>query len=57
MFRGQIVDVGGETYTVQLVGPGEKLDAFLKAIGKTAIIEVARSGVSGMGRGERVLTL
>ena len=57
VFRGQIVDVGGETYTVQLVGPGEKLDAFLKAIGKTAIIEVARSGVSGMGRGERVLTL
>ncbi|OUX39185.1 MAG: acetolactate synthase small subunit [Proteobacteria bacterium TMED261] len=57
VFRGQIVDVSGETYTVQLVGPGEKLDAFLKAIGKIAIIEVARSGVSGMGRGERVLTL
>jgi acetolactate synthase-1/3 small subunit len=57
VFRGQIVDVSGETYTVQLVGPGEKLDAFLKAIDKTAIIEVARSGVLGMGRGERVLTL
>jgi len=56
VFRGQIVDVSGETYTVQLVGPGEKLDAFLRAIGKSAIIEVARSGVSGMGRGERVLT-
>ena len=57
VFRGQIVDVSGETYTVQLVGPGEKLDAFLKAIDKTAIIEVARSGVLGMGRGERLLTL
>ena len=56
VFRGQIVDVSGETYTVQLVGPGEKLDAFVRAIGKSAIIEVARSGVSGMGRGERVLT-
>ena len=56
VFRGQIVDVSGETYTVQLVGPREKLDAFVRAIGKTAIIEVARSGVSGMGRGERVLT-
>ena len=55
VFRGQIVDVSGETYTVQLVGPGEKLDAFVRAIGKSAIIEVARSGVSGMGRGERVL--
>ena len=57
VFRGQIVDVSGETYTVQLVGPGEKLEAFLKAIDKTAIIEVARSGVLGMGRGERLLTL
>ena len=56
VFRGQIVDVSGETYTVQLVGPGEKLDAFVRAIGESAIIEVARSGVSGMGRGERVLT-
>ena len=56
VFRGQIVDVSGETYTVQLVGPGEKLDAFVRAIGKSVIIEVARSGVSGMGRGERVLT-
>ena len=56
VFRGQIVDVSGETYTVQLVGPGEKLVAFVRAIGKSAIIEVARSGVSGMGRGERVLT-
>ena len=56
VFRGQIVDVSGETYTVQLVGPGEKLDAFVRAIGKSAIIEVARSGVAGMGRGERVLT-
>lgn len=56
VFRGQIVDVSGETYTVQLVGPGEKLDAFVRAIGESFIIEVARSGVSGMGRGERVLT-
>ncbi len=56
VFRGQIVDVSGETYTVQLVGPGEKLDAFVRAIGEASIIEVARSGVSGMGRGERVLT-
>ena len=56
VFRGQIVDVSGETYTVQLVGPGEKLDAFVRANGESSNIEVARSGVSGMGRGERVLT-
>ncbi len=57
IFRGQIVDVTADTYTVQLVGPSEKLDAFLRAIGKAQILEVVRSGVSGVGRGDRVLSI
>jgi acetolactate synthase-1/3 small subunit len=57
IFRGQIVDVTSDTYTVQLVGPSEKLDAFLRAIGKANILEVVRSGVSGVGRGDRVLSI
>ncbi|HAR29887.1 MAG TPA: acetolactate synthase small subunit [Gammaproteobacteria bacterium] len=55
IFRGQIVDVTAATYTVQLVGPSAKLDAFIRAIGKTTILEVVRSGVSGISRGEKVL--
>jgi acetolactate synthase-1/3 small subunit len=57
IFRGQIVDVTASTYTVQLVGPSQKLDAFIRAIGKTTILEVVRSGVSGISRGEKVLTV
>ena len=57
IFRGQIVDVTSDTYTVQLVGPSDKLDAFLRAIGKANILEVVRSGVSGVGRGDRVLSI
>ncbi|MEQ8689293.1 MAG: acetolactate synthase small subunit [Pseudomonadales bacterium] len=57
IFRGQIVDVTSGTYTVQLVGPSAKLDAFLKAVEDMKILEVARSGVSGLGRGERVLSV
>jgi len=57
IFRGQIVDVTPDTYTVQLVGPSEKLDAFIRAVGKAPILEVARSGVSGMGRGDRILSI
>ncbi|XOV85753.1 MAG: acetolactate synthase small subunit [bacterium] len=57
IFRGQIVDVTADTYTVQLVGPSDKLDAFLRAIEKAAILEVVRSGVSGVGRGDRVLSI
>ena len=60
VFRGQIVDVTSDTYTVQLVGPSNKLDAFINAIGDNGeaatILEVVRSGVSGMGRGNHVLS-
>lgn len=57
VFRGQIVDVTPNGYTVQLSGPSEKLDAFIRAIGKLSILEVARTGVSGIGRGEKILSV
>lgn len=57
IFRGQIVDVTPNGYTVQLSGPSEKLDAFIRAIGKLAVLEVARTGVSGIGRGEKILSV
>ncbi len=57
IFRGQIVDVTNTTYTIQLTGPSDKLDAFIRAIGRTIVLEVARTGVSGMGRGDKILSL
>ncbi len=57
IFRGQIVDVTASVYTVQLVGTSDKLDGFLEALTDTAILEVVRSGVSGMSRGEKVLSV
>ncbi len=57
IFRGQVVDVTSNTYTIQLTGPSDKLDAFIRAIGKTVVLEVARTGVSGMGRGDKILSL
>ena len=61
IFRGQIVDVTAQTYTIQLVGPSEKLDAFVKAVEDISedltILEVVRTGVSGLGRGDQVLSL
>ncbi len=56
IFRGQIIDVTQNTYTIQLTGTTEKLDAFLRAIPETNVMEVVRSGVSGLSRGEKVLT-
>ncbi|MEM1433025.1 MAG: acetolactate synthase small subunit [Pseudomonadota bacterium] len=57
VFRGQIVDVTARSYTVQLTGPSAKLDAFLDAISRTRVLEVARSGVTGVARGEQSLTV
>jgi len=56
IFRGQIVDVGPSTYVIQLTGPTDKLDSFLTALGEAEILEVVRSGVAGMSRGEKVLS-
>jgi acetolactate synthase-1/3 small subunit len=57
IFRGRIIDVTDHTYTVELTGDGAKLDAFLQVLEPGAIIEVVRSGVSGIARGDRSLKL
>lgn len=57
IFRGQIVDVGPSVYTVMLSGTAAKLDSFIEALGDTTILEVVRSGVAGISRGEKVLSL
>lgn len=57
IFRGQIVDVTSSVYTVQLAGTSDKLDAFIESVGEASILEVVRSGVSGIARGDKVLAL
>ena len=57
IFRGQIVDVTPTTYTIQIAGTTEKIDGFIDALAENTILEVVRSGVSGIARGEQVLTL
>ena len=57
IFRGQIVDVTNTIYTIQLIGNQQKLDAFIEAVKDLNILEVVRSGVSGISRGDKVLSL
>jgi acetolactate synthase-1/3 small subunit len=57
IFRGRIIDVTDKTYTIELTGAGDKLDAFIQALDSGIIIEVVRSGVSGIARGDRALRL
>ena len=55
IFRGRIIDVTETTYTIELTGASDKLDAFVQAVRGAGIVEVVRSGVSGIARGEKNL--
>ena len=56
IFRGQLIDVTPSLYTVQLVGTSDKLDAFIASLRDVArIVEVARSGVVGLSRGDKIM--
>ncbi len=57
IFRGQIIDVTPTVYSIQLSGTSEKLDSFIAALGNAAVLEVARTGVTGISRGDKVLSL
>ncbi|MCF9034965.1 acetolactate synthase small subunit [Acinetobacter nectaris] len=57
IFRASIIDVTPTTYTVQIAGTAEKLDGFMDALAENTILEVVRSGVSGIARGEKVLSV
>ena len=55
IFRGRIIDVTESTYVIELTGTGAKLDAFIQAVDTSLILETVRTGVSGIGRGDRIL--
>ena len=55
IFRGRILDVTDSSYVIELTGDDHKLSAFLDAIGRDNIIEVVRSGATGIARGDKSL--
>jgi acetolactate synthase-1/3 small subunit len=55
IFRGRIIDVSESTYVIELTGSGSKLDSFIQAVDSGLILETVRTGVSGIGRGDRIL--
>ena len=51
IFRATIVDVGKESLTVMLTGDQSKLEALLNLLEDYEILEVARTGLTGLSRG------
>lgn len=54
IFRGRIIDVSETTYTIELTGSGDKLDAFIRSL-SAPILETVRSGVAAISRGSKAL--
>jgi len=57
IFRGRIIDVTDKAYTIELTGNQDKNQAFTDALDRSAILETVRTGVCGIGRGERILKI
>ena len=55
IFRGNIIDVTPASFVMEMVGNSDKLDAFLEIVADIEKIEVVRSGVLGISRGEKFL--
>ncbi|MCB1939181.1 MAG: acetolactate synthase small subunit [Rhodocyclaceae bacterium] len=57
IFRGRIIDATDSSYVIELTGNQTKLDSFIGAIDTGLILETVRSGIAGIGRGDRILKL
>ena len=57
IFRARVIDVTDCSFTIELTGNSQKLDAFIEAAHTPSILEVVRTGVSGIARGDRALNI
>ncbi|MDD3219370.1 MAG: acetolactate synthase small subunit [Lachnospiraceae bacterium] len=53
IFRAKIVDVGPESMVIELTGDISKIDAFIGLLEGHEILELARTGITGLSRGAR----
>jgi len=55
VFSCKIVDITDTTYTIEITGKTQKLNAFLDAFDPASILEVSRTGVTGISRGKKLI--
>ena len=56
IFRAKIVDVEKESLMIELTGNQSKVDAFLKLLDGYEVLELARTGLTGLSRGSKNVT-
>ena len=57
IFDACVVDVTDKTYTIEVIGRSSKLDAFLALLDRKTPMEVVRSGVTGIARGDKQMRI
>ena len=55
IFRANIVDVARESLTIEITGDGSKINAFLELVQPYGVKEIARTGLTALGRGDHIL--
>ena len=51
LFRANIIDVGTENLIIEMTGDQQKIEAFMALLEGYEILELARTGITGLGRG------
>jgi len=56
-YGGRIIDSSENILTIEFTGTSTELDNYLKSLNDSLIIEIVRTGASGIGRGDRILKI
>lgn len=56
LFRANIIDVTPESLMIELTGDQDKIEAFIRMLDGYEILELARTGIAGLGRGVENVT-
>lgn len=54
IYRGNVLDVSSHSVVIEVTGDTEKLDAFIEIMKDYGILEIAKTGITAMSRGERM---
>ena len=54
IYRGEVVDVSPDSLTMELTGDSHKLGGFVDIMESYGVLEIARTGVLAMSRGEKL---
>lgn len=57
VFRANIIDVSAESLIIEMTGNQSKIEAFLNLLDGFEILELARTGIAGLGRGTKNITM